>query len=80
MAMPNWLRPVAVTAAALVAALLLAGVVYRSVRSPGGYDHPRLTWNTKNTTRFAGADASAVAVRSARRSILLPSRPTRLMS
>lgn len=69
MNVPNWLKPLGVTVAILVAALLLAGifaVVYWGVKAPTGYDQSRLHWNTKNTTRFAGGSADEVAALVAR--------------
>lgn len=64
MNIPNWLKPLGATVAVLLAALFLAGelgVIYRGVKAPEGYDQSRLLWNTKNTTRFWGADAGEVA-------------------
>ena len=64
-----WLKPLGVTVAILLAGLLVAGpfaVIYTGVAAPTGYDQPRVHWNTKNTTRFAGADAAEVAARVAR--------------
>lgn len=61
---PSWLKPAAVVVAVLVVGLLLAAVIsvpFRSMRGPSGYDQPRVHWNTKNTTRFAGEDTAAVA-------------------
>ena len=58
------LKVTGVVVAILVAALLLAGqfgVIYRGLRAPTGYDQSRLHWNTKNSTRFSGADSGAVA-------------------
>jgi hypothetical protein len=61
---PSWLRPLATGLAILIAGLLLAGMLavpYRASRPPHGYDQARLHWNTKNTTRFAGADLAETA-------------------
>lgn len=66
---PSWLKPVGVAVAVLLVALFLAGelgVIYRGVKAPEGYDQSRLHWNTKNTTRFSGADASDVATQVSR--------------
>ena len=64
MDIPAWLKPVGVTVAVLVAALLVAAefaVVYLGIQAPHGYNQSRLHWNTKNTTRFAGGDVAEVA-------------------
>lgn len=64
--MPQWLKPVSVTVAVLAAALLLAGIIavpYRFTTPPEGYEQPRLHYDTKNSTRFAGADVAGVAAR-----------------
>lgn len=69
MNIPTWLKPLGVAIAILVAALLLAAefaVAYSGAKAPTGYDQPRLHWNTKNTTRFAGGSADEVAARVAR--------------
>ena len=69
MSSPSWLKPLGVAVAVLVAALLLSGqfaVVASGVAGPTGYDQPRLHFNTKNTTRFAGADAGETAALVAR--------------
>lgn len=61
---PSWLKPVAIVAALLVAGILIAGILmvpYRSMKAPEGYDQPRIHWNTKNSTRFLGANAGEVA-------------------
>ena len=58
------MKPVGVTVAVLLVALLLAaelGGIYRGVKAPSGYDQSRLHWNTKNSTRFAGGDGAEVA-------------------
>lgn len=63
MNLPSWLKPLAITVAVLAAALLIAGelaVLYRSMQPPEGYDQPRMHFNTKNTTRFDGANAAEV--------------------
>lgn len=62
---PGWLKPVAVTVAALTVGILLAGMVgapYRFVQPPHGYDQPRVHFNTKNSTRFYSANTSETAV------------------
>lgn len=64
--MPRWLKPISVSVAVLIAAILLAGIVlvpYTSSRPPEGYNQSRLHWNTKNSTRFDGADLATVASR-----------------
>ncbi|HEX6383750.1 MAG TPA: DUF4396 domain-containing protein [Anaerolineae bacterium] len=61
---PLWLKPVGVVVAVLMVALLLAGqiaVAWRSTRPPEGYDQPRVHYNTKNSTRFNGADTAEIA-------------------
>lgn len=66
---PSWLKPIGVAVAVLLVALFLAGelgVVYRGVKAPEGYDQSRLHWNTKNTTRFSGANADDVATQISR--------------
>lgn len=66
MSLPTWFKPLGVTVAVALAALLIAGyaaVAYRGMKGPEGYDQPRMHFNTKNTTRFAGADAAGVAAR-----------------
>ncbi len=64
MQVPSWLRPVAVVTSLLVAGILIGAILmvpYRSMKAPGGDDQPRIHWNTKNSTRFVGGDAGAVA-------------------
>lgn len=64
MTAPSWLKPVGVLVAVFAVGLLIAGILgvpYRFVRPPEGYDQPRVHLNTKNTTRFFGADPSTVA-------------------
>ncbi|MBK8905190.1 MAG: hypothetical protein IPM53_28670 [Anaerolineaceae bacterium] len=34
---------------------------WRSTRAPEGYDQPHVHYNTKNSTRFLGADAAEIA-------------------
>lgn len=63
---PKWLTPFAVIVAILIVAVLLAGILLvplTSVSRPSGYDQSRLHWNTKNTTRFTGADLGEIATR-----------------
>ena len=63
---PPVLKSVATVVAVLLAGLLLAGiatVTYRNAKPPEGYDQPRVHLNTKNTTRFEGADLGEVAAR-----------------
>ncbi|MCB8985720.1 MAG: DUF4396 domain-containing protein [Ardenticatenaceae bacterium] len=64
-----WLKPLGITAAVLMTALLLAGMIaapWRSTRPPHGYDQPRIHYNTKNSMRFTGADTVAIAARIAK--------------
>ena len=61
---PTWLKPLAIVVAATIAAVLIGGVLmvpYRSLKAPEGYDQPRAHWNTKNSTRFDGANLEEVA-------------------
>ena len=61
---PPALKSAATVVAVLIAALLLAGIFtvpYRNAKPPEGYDQPRVHLNTKNTTRFEGADLGEVA-------------------
>ncbi|MCL4294624.1 MAG: DUF4396 domain-containing protein [Anaerolineae bacterium] len=63
MNLPTWFKTVSVAVAVLVVALLLAGILavpYRSMRPPEGYEQPRMHFNTKNSTRFDGANAAEV--------------------
>ncbi|MFP4345294.1 MAG: DUF4396 domain-containing protein [Anaerolineales bacterium] len=69
MNLPSWLKPLGTIVAVLLVGILLAGVLgvpFRSMLSPHGYDQPRVHWNTKNTTRFVGDNASQVAARVSR--------------
>lgn len=62
---PSWLKPVAVVVAVTIVGILLAGIFtvpYRSLVAPSGYNQSRVHWNTKNTTRFDGADLAEVSV------------------
>jgi len=61
---PGWIKPVAIVVAAAIAAVLIGGVLmvpYRSLKAPEGYDMSRVHWNTKNSTRFDGANLEEVA-------------------
>lgn len=61
---PSGLKLVAIIVAVLVAGVLVAGVFlvpFRSTRASMGYDQSRLHWNTKNSTRFDGANINEVA-------------------
>ena len=61
-----WLKPLGVTVAVLMVALLLAGMIaapLRSTRSPHGYDQPRIHYNTKNSMRFTGGSTTEIAAR-----------------
>jgi hypothetical protein len=76
--MPKWLKPLAVVVAGLLPAILIAGIVsvpYRATLPPEGADQPRVHWNTKNTTRFAGADLLSVATLVTRRCTPRPRTP-----
>ncbi len=69
MSTPSWLKPLGVVVAVLVVGLLIAGILgvpFRSLLAPGGYDQPRMHWNTKNTTRFLGETEGDVAARVSR--------------
>ncbi|HER34496.1 MAG TPA: hypothetical protein ENO19_03400, partial [Halothiobacillaceae bacterium] len=61
---PTWIKPVAIVVAAAIAAVLIGGILmvpYRSLKAPKGYDMSRVHWNTKNSTRFDGANLEEVA-------------------
>ncbi|MFZ6028675.1 MAG: DUF4396 domain-containing protein [Chloroflexota bacterium] len=49
-----------------LAAILIGGILmvpYRSLQAPHGASQARMHWNTKNSTRFAGANLEDVAAR-----------------
>ena len=61
---PEFLKPVGVVLAILVAGILMGGIIsvpYRAVQEPSGYSMPRVHLNTKNTTRFDGQTLEEVA-------------------
>jgi hypothetical protein len=80
---PTWLKPLAIVVAATIAAVLIGGVLmvpYRSLKAPEGYDQPRAHLNTKNSTRFDGANLEQVASLVSARSTLPRSKRTALPS
>ena len=66
MHLPKWFKVMAVIGAVLIAGILIGGILsvpYRFVKSPHGYEMPRVHYNTKNTTRFFGDNLNEVAAR-----------------
>lgn len=64
--MPDWFKFCAIALAGLMVVILLGGalsVPYRWVRAPdpSARDQPRAHFNTKNSTRFLGADVTETA-------------------
>lgn len=62
--LPPWLKTLGHVVAIIVGGILLGGIIAvpaRSLTAPSGYDQSRVHWNTKNSTRFDGADLSEVA-------------------
>lgn len=69
MQQPRWFRILGVAVAVATLAVLLAGIIgvpYRATRAPEGYDQSRLHWNTKNSTRFLGANSAEIGASVAR--------------
>jgi len=66
MHLPKWFKVMAVIGAVMIAGILIGGILsvpYRFVKSPHGYEMPRVHYNTKNTTRFFGDNLNEVAAR-----------------
>lgn len=60
---PKALKLAATGVAALAVAILLAGILYvpySFAQPPSGADQPRVHYNTKNSTRFTGANAAEI--------------------